>query len=184
MRTISTPSELKRLEQMQNNAYYRKVEAFNARRAAQREEGRLRSQIKSLKRGSINRNTRKTLDRLEGELRRASSKARKLHVIFERADKAHDKALANYNQAKDKRINLSPEKRISIARKAGIPSRYFDRMKFALDSEGTTHIYYGGEGRSDGPGHGHAVVNRSGELAFNRRPGSERRITPKHHAER
>ena len=57
-------------------------------------------------------------------------------------------------------------------------------MKFALDSEGTTQIYSGGEGRADGPGHGHAVVNRSGELAFNRRPGSERRITPKHHAER
>ncbi len=43
-----------------------------------------------------------------------------------------------------------------------------DDVKAVLGEDGKTDNYFGGEGKADGPGHGHIVVNSSGEVDYAR----------------
>lgn len=58
----------------------------------------------------------------------------------------------------------------SIAEKAGIPYQYLGDLRVSRDQNGNTNIYFGGIGKSDGPGHGHYVVDYSGKVTYRRDP--------------
>lgn len=53
---------------------------------------------------------------------------------------------------------------------AKIPPWYWGHVKIVPDPDGDIHIYFGGDGSPDGDGHGHCVLNRSGDLLFRRDP--------------
>lgn len=48
-----------------------------------------------------------------------------------------------------------------------------DAGKAVLREDGKTDNYYGGQGRADGPGHGHVVVNESGGVDYARLSSSD-----------
>ena len=41
-------------------------------------------------------------------------------------------------------------------------------VKAVLGTDGKTDNYFGGEGKADGPGHGHVVVNDRGGVEYSR----------------
>lgn len=43
-----------------------------------------------------------------------------------------------------------------------------DDVKSVATSDGKTHTYFGGEGKADGPGHGHIVTNSDGHIEYAR----------------
>ncbi|MBU1092375.1 hypothetical protein KJ836_01745 [Patescibacteria group bacterium] len=47
-------------------------------------------------------------------------------------------------------------------------------VKAVLGTDGKTDNYFGGEGRADGPGHGHIVVNDRGGVEYSRDAQSSR----------
>ena len=51
-----------------------------------------------------------------------------------------------------------------------MPHQYHDNVWVSLDSNGNTNIYFGGVGKPNGPGHGHYVMDRSGEVTYKRDP--------------
>lgn len=56
------------------------------------------------------------------------------------------------------------------ARRAGVPSQYFDNLRVTMHSNGSTGIYFGGIGGATGPEHGHYVLDETGELYYTRLP--------------
>lgn len=86
--------------------------------------------------------------------------------IFDKASKAFKARLdivraQNAKKADDKR---------SIAEKAGVPYQYLDKVYVSKDSNGNTNIYFGGMGEPNGPGHGHYVLDRTGNITYKRDP--------------
>lgn len=82
------------------------------------------------------------------------------------ATKAFKKRLATV-KAEQKRKRS--DKR-STAERAGVPSIYLDDVWVSRESNGTVSIYFGGVGRSNGPGHGHYVMDRDGNVTYRRDP--------------
>lgn len=58
----------------------------------------------------------------------------------------------------------------SIAERAGVPFQYLDKIRVTKDADGDTNIYFGGVGEPAGPGHGHYVLDRYGEVTYSRDP--------------
>lgn len=62
------------------------------------------------------------------------------------------------------------EDKKSIAAKAGVPFQYRDNVWISKESDGNINIYFGGEGKPDGPGHGHYVMDQHGTVTYRREP--------------
>lgn len=106
---------------------------------------------------------------------------------FEKAKATHDTAQANFKRAKadfdkassafKKRLETvkadnkkrTADKR-SIAKRAGVPSRYLDNVWVSTDASGTSNIYFGGVGEPAGPGHGHYAMDSNGKVTYKREP--------------
>jgi len=59
------------------------------------------------------------------------------------------------------------EKQRDVARKAGVPESQIDAVKVRYDPlKGKNDVYFGGLGEADGLGHGHAVVDDSGNIEY------------------
>ena len=69
------------------------------------------------------------------------------------------------------------EERTLVMNLAWIPSRYRWNAKVLKNEKGRYDIYYGGEGRPDGDGHGHAVIEPDNTPTYHRRPGQDHRST-------
>lgn len=61
----------------------------------------------------------------------------------------------------------------SIAERAGIPYQYRDNVWVSEQSDGSVNIYFGGVGKPNGPGHGHYVMDRYGNITYRRDPFNE-----------
>ena len=62
------------------------------------------------------------------------------------------------------------EDKKSIAAKAGVPFQYRDNVWISKESDGNINIYFGGEGKPDGPGYGHYVMDQNGNVTYRREP--------------
>lgn len=85
---------------------------------------------------------------------------------FNHLKEAYGKRLASVREAAKKRR----EEKRAIAERAGVPAQYCDNVWISKKPDGTVHIYFGGIGEPNGEGHGHYVVNVSGEVSYRRDP--------------
>jgi hypothetical protein len=60
--------------------------------------------------------------------------------------------------------------RRSVAERAGVPLQYRDNVWVSRDTDGNYNIYFGGVGKPDGDGHGHYVMDRNGNVTYQREP--------------
>lgn len=98
----------------------------------------------------------------------------------ERAQQAFKQAKADFDSAvtafqsrleKAKAENQQRKQdRRALALKAGIPHQYVDTCRVSTKPDGVVNIYFGGVGKSDGPGHGHYVMDASGKVTYKRDP--------------
>ncbi len=105
-------------------------------------------------------------DRAKADHERAQAEFKQAKAEFDAAAKAFRARLEKVRDESAKRKN---DKR-SIAEKAGIPYEYRNNVYVSTDASGNTNIYFGGLGSPDGPGHGHYVMNRSGDVTYMREP--------------
>jgi len=47
-------------------------------------------------------------------------------------------------------------------------------VKAVAETNGNTSTYFGGEGKADGPGHGHVVTDSDGNVTYSREAGEKR----------
>lgn len=92
---------------------------------------------------------------------------------FCRKKAAYDASQAAYisrrEDVKAYNKHRAAERRV-IALRAGVPAEYADSVHVAYGPTGKTSVYYGGEGRPDGPGHGHIVLDNDGRVIYWRNP--------------
>lgn len=118
---------------------------------------------------------------------RANDDFKSAKRTFDSAKAEHDQAKASFQQAKADfqraadsfRARLDKVKaegarrnqdRQALARKAGVPAQYLDKVWVSQDPMGNTNIYFGGVGKPNGPGHGHYVLDRLGKVTYQRDP--------------
>lgn len=104
--------------------------------------------------------------RAKTEHERAQAEFKERKAEAEKAKLAFHKRL-DYLKAQNKQRR---EDRRLIAEKAGVPYQYLDSVKVSKDSDGNTNIYFGGVGEPAGPGHGHYVMDRNGNVTYSRDP--------------
>lgn len=109
---------------------------------------------------------KRTFDAAKAEHERAQTEFKRAKVDFDQAAKAFKTRLEKV-RAEGKKRN---EDRQSLARKAGVPAQYLDRVWVSKKPDGTTNLYFGGVGEPNGPGHGHYVLDRSGNVTYRRDP--------------
>lgn len=71
-------------------------------------------------------------------------------------------------QHEDKLVRQNQKE--ALAEKAGIPRQYWNDLIVKTDRNGSVNIYFGGSGSSDGSGHGHVSLDRSGRTTYTRMP--------------
>lgn len=92
---------------------------------------------------------------------------------FKSAKQASDSALKAFRtrleavKAEGKKRN---QDRQDLARQAGVPAQYLDKVWVSRKSGNIVNIYFGGVGRPDGPGHGHYVMDSLGNVTYRREP--------------
>ena len=103
----------------------------------------------------------------------AKAEHERAQIEFKRAKEEFDKASsafkARLDQVKSTNKKRQDDKR-AVASRAGIPYQYLDNVWVSTDSAGNTNIYFGGLGDPNGPGHGHYVMDRSGNVTYRREP--------------
>lgn len=114
-----------------------------------------------------------TFDTAKRAFNQAKSEHEAAQEAFKKARSEHD-AAKNAFKARLEVVKAEQQRRRndnrSLATRAGVPYQYLDDMKLSTDSEGNINIYFGGVGTPDGPGHGHYVVSRNGEVTYSRNP--------------
>ena len=103
--------------------------------------------------------TKATHDTAQANFKRAKAD-------FDKASSAFKKRLETVKADNKKR---TADKR-SIAKRAGVPSRYLDNVWVSTDASGTSNIYFGGVGEPAGPGHGHYAMDSNGKVTYKREP--------------
>lgn len=109
---------------------------------------------------------KRTFDSAKTEHERAQTEFKRAKADFDQAAKAFKSRLEKVKTEGQKHR----EDKKSIAAKAGVPYRYHDNVWISTDSSGNTNIYFGGVGQPNGPGHGHYVMDRSGNVTYKRDP--------------
>lgn len=94
-------------------------------------------------------------------------------AVFKRAKEAFDATASAFRTRLD-RVKAEGKKRNddrrSLAQRAGVPYQYLDKVWVSVATDGTVNIYFGGVGEPNGPGHGHYVMDSSGNVTYKREP--------------
>ena len=110
--------------------------------------------------------TKRAFDSAKTEHERAQSEFKRAKADFDSCAKAFKSRLEKVKAEGQKRR----EDKKSIAAKASVPYQYRDNVWVSTDSNGNTNIYFGGVGKPNGPGHGHYVMDRNGNVTYKRDP--------------
>ena len=103
----------------------------------------------------------------------AKAEHERVQAEFKRAKAVFDSASSDFRthleqaRAEGKRRN---QDRQTLARQAGVPAQYLDKVWVSKKPDGTVNIYFGGIGRPNGPGHGHYAMDASGKVTYKREP--------------
>lgn len=89
---------------------------------------------------------------------------------FKASKEAFDKAVAAFRARLEAVRSAGRADRRALAEKAGVPHQYLDQVWISKKPDGTVNIYFGGVGTPDGPGHGHYVLDRNGNVTYKRDP--------------
>ena len=103
-------------------------------------------------------------NRAKDKHERAQDVFKKAKADFEQATKAFKKRLEVVRAESKSRH----EDKRAIANRAGVPYKYLDNVWISRDSNGNINIYFGGVGKPNGPGHGHYVLDSSGNVTYAR----------------
>lgn len=99
----------------------------------------------------------------------ARAKHKRASAEFKRAKTESDACTEAFNarlkKVKAESKNRREEKK-TIAAKAGVPYQYRNNVWISEQLDGTINIYFGGAGRPNGPGYGHYIVDRNGEVMY------------------
>lgn len=109
---------------------------------------------------------RRSFDQAKSEHERVQDDFKRAKADFDRAAGAFRSRLEIVRDESRKR----KDDKSSIAREAGVPYQYQDDVWVSTDSDGNINIYFGGVGEPNGPGHGHYVMDSSGEVTYKRDP--------------
>ena len=109
---------------------------------------------------------KRAFDSAKDEHERAQMEFKRAKADFDSCAKAFRYRLEKVKTEGQKRR----EDKKSIAAKAGVPHQYRDNVLVSTDSSGNTNIYFGGVGKPNGPGHGHYVMDRNGNVTYKRDP--------------
>ncbi len=109
---------------------------------------------------------KRAFDSAKAEHERAQMEFKRAKADFDSCAKAFRSRLEKVKTEGQKRR----EDKKSIAAKAGVPHQYRDNVLVSTDSSGNTNIYFGGVGKPNGPGHGHYVMDRNGNVTYKRDP--------------
>ena len=109
---------------------------------------------------------KRNFDSTKSRYERAQVEFKQAKADFDAAVKAFKSRLENVKAESQRRR----EDKKSIAAKAGVPNQYRDNVWVSKDPAGNTNIYFGGVGKPNGPGHGHYVLDRSGNVTYKRDP--------------
>ena len=109
---------------------------------------------------------KRAFDSAKAEHERAQMEFKRAKADFDSCAKAFRYRLEKVKTEGQKRR----EDKKSIAAKAGVPHQYRDNVLVSTDSSGNTNIYFGGVGKPNGPGHGHYVMDRNGNVTYKRDP--------------
>ena len=109
---------------------------------------------------------KRAFDSAKAEHERAQMEFKRAKADFDSCAKAFKSRLEKVKTEGQKRR----EDKKSIAAKAGVPHQYRDNVWVSTDSSGNTNIYFGGVGKPNGPGHGHYVMDRNGNVTYKRDP--------------
>lgn len=100
----------------------------------------------------------------------AKARHERAKVEFEQAKADHERAKEAFRTRLERVKAERKADNRSIAERAGIPYQYRDDMYVSRDAAGNINIYFGGAGDPDGPGHGHYVLDSSGNVTYRRDP--------------
>lgn len=109
---------------------------------------------------------KRTFDSAKAEHERAQSDFKKEKEAFDDASKKFKARLEHVREENKKRNRGRQE----LAEKAGVPYEYRDKVWVSKKPDGVVHLYFGGIGTPDGPGHGHYVMDASGKVTYKRDP--------------
>ena len=109
---------------------------------------------------------KRAFDSAKAEHERAQTEFQRAKADFDSCAKAFRSRLEKVKAEGQKRR----EDKMSITAKAGVPHQYRDNVWVSTDSSGNTNIYFGGVGKPNGPGHGHYVMDRNGNVTYKRDP--------------
>ena len=109
---------------------------------------------------------KRTFDAAKAEHERAGAEFKRAKAEFDSCAKAFRSRLEKVKTEGQKHRN----DKIDVAAKAGVPYQYRDDVWVSTDRDGNTNIYFGGVGKPNGPGHGHYVMDRSGNVTYKRDP--------------
>lgn len=108
-------------------------------------------------------------DQAKAEHERTQAEFKRAKAEFDSCTEAFKSRLEKVRSEGQKRR----EDKKSIAARAGVPYQYRDNVWVSTDSNGNINIYFGGAGKPNGPGHGHYVMDRNGEVTYKREPHDE-----------
>lgn len=109
---------------------------------------------------------KRMFDAAKAEHERAGAEFKRAKADFDSCAKAFKSRLEKVKAESQKRRNDKKD----VAAKAGVPYQYRDDVWVSTDRDGNTNIYFGGVGKPNGPGHGHYVMDRSGNVTYKRDP--------------
>ncbi|HEU0266836.1 MAG TPA: hypothetical protein VFQ70_04370 [Candidatus Saccharimonadaceae bacterium] len=109
---------------------------------------------------------KRAFDSAKAEHERAQDEFKRAKAEFDQAVKAFRSRLEKVKAEGQKRR----EDKKLVAARAGVPYQYRDNVWISTGSNGNTNIYFGGVGKPNGPGHGHYVMDRSGNVTYKRDP--------------
>ncbi len=155
--------------------------AFERLCVAERELARLEGEYQHIRRAAAprGRSTGQHQRKLVRQFRmlRKNAKREVAHALsafgaamgnFKRASTAYARRQAALEEATAELRRITDE----LARAAGVPRRYVGNVRVRhKSSDGTSHLYFGGEGGPGGKGHAHYVINERGYMSYRREPG-------------
>lgn len=115
-------------------------------------------------------------DQAKAEYDRAKAHHQKKQSEYRQADTKFKDAQAAFKQrleqVRDERQAQRGTRR-QLAEQTGVPSEYLDNVWVSVKPDGTVHVYFGGAGSPNGPGHGHYVMDSAGRITYQRDPFAE-----------
>lgn len=109
---------------------------------------------------------KRNFDQAKAEHSRAQADFKLAKANFDQAVSSFRSRLEKV-KSETKKLN---EDRRELAKKAGVPYQYLDKVWVSVKSDGSVNIYFGGVGEPGGPGHGHYALDATGNVTYRRDP--------------